>query len=95
MAELVWKHGLSATEAKDAVVKRIAEMGVDGFAQWEGAKVTARLAFGGVLDLAAEVRDDVVVLERCSGALGSRVAVKCRDILESEFPGGEVGTEVL
>ena len=88
VSEVVWKHGLTAIEAKAMVMREIEALGHQDRARWEGNRVTATIGWGVGLDISAVVKDDVIEIEHCSGALSGVVLPRCQELLERTFPGG-------
>lgn len=90
MPLLTWKHGTTRAEAKDAIVEELRKLGFEKNASWKDNEFTASVGWGQVvLGMSGNVTDDEIILNKCSGALGSTVLSKCREMLERAFPGGE------
>jgi hypothetical protein len=56
---------------------------------WEGFSASASVGWGAILNVAGEVTDHDIVLDRCGGAAGPVVLRECRPVLSRLFPGGE------
>jgi hypothetical protein len=89
VAVLRWKHGKAKSEVRDTIQAELRELGHDGRVKWEGFNASASVGWGAALNVAGEVSEHVIVLERCGGAAGATVLHECRRILEQLFPGGE------
>jgi hypothetical protein len=89
MAILTWRHGMTKAQVRDAIRAELRELGHEARVTWEDFKASASVGWGAVLNVAGEVTDHTIVLERCGGAAGATVLRECRRILERLFPGGE------
>jgi hypothetical protein len=89
-ALLRWRHGVSSAEARRIMEEQLSEAGYADQVQWDGDEFSASVGFGTVLKVKGQVTDEEIVLEKCSGALGSTVLAKIREIVGRVFPGGEV-----
>jgi hypothetical protein len=91
MPILVWKHGTTAAAARDSVRAELDRLGHGGKVTWAGDEASASVGWGLVLSAAGRVTDEVIVLDKCGGAVGGLVLAKCRELLARLFPGGDDG----
>ena len=91
MAVLVWKHGTTVADARDAITRELVKVGHDGKVKWSGNEATASVGWGVVLSASGKITDEAVVLEKCGGAVGGLVLNRCREMLARLFPTGGRG----
>ncbi|MBL8823905.1 MAG: hypothetical protein JNJ77_15065 [Planctomycetia bacterium] len=90
MAELRWKTGKPAVEAKVMIQNQLEKTGYGDQVSWSENYFTASVGMGFMLDIAGEVKDEEVVLEKCGGVSGGMALGKLKKMFEYLFPGGEV-----
>jgi hypothetical protein len=90
MPAIVWQHNVGRDVARQLLKTRIEHSGVGDKVQWDGYQFSASVGWGVVLDLLGEVDDASVILQKCSGAIGSVVLSQTREAFQELFPGGEV-----
>jgi hypothetical protein len=91
MAELTWRHGTTAGEAKQALERAIGEAGYTDYVKWNGLQATASAGlWSSLLSLKGRLTEDEVVVNSCRGVLAGRVLKSCREMLDKLFPGGAV-----
>jgi hypothetical protein len=89
MAELSWKTGKPAAEAKELIQAQLVKTGYGDQVTWEGNAFSASAGMGYMLDISGVVNDQEVVLEKCGGMTGGMVLGKLKKMFEYLFPGGE------
>ena len=91
MAVLVWKHGTTADAAREAIRAELDRLGHGRKVKWTGDEAWASVGWGIELSAEGQVTDEVLVPEKCGGAVGGLVLAKCKELLARLFPGGEQG----
>ena len=89
MAEMTWRTGKSASEAKELIQAQLVKTGYGEQVTWDGNAFSASVGMGYMLDLSGVVNDQEVVLEKCGGMTGGMVLGKLKKMVEHLFPGGE------
>lgn len=90
MAELTWRTGKPAADAKELIHAQLTKTGYGDQVNWEGNTFTASAGMGFMLDVSGVVKDQEVIIEKCGGMTGSMVLGKLKKMFEYLFPGGEV-----
>jgi hypothetical protein len=89
MAELRWRHSTTAEEAKQVLMRALAQAGYKDYVHWDGLQATVSAGpWGTLLSLKGKVTDEEIVMS-CSGMLAGSVWTASRAMLEDAFPGGE------
>jgi hypothetical protein len=89
MSVLVWKHGTTVAAAREIIQTELEKLGHGGKVTWKGDEFTCSLGWGTILNTAGKVTGETIVLEKCSGAIGSIALAKFREFFQRVFPGGE------
>ena len=89
MAELTWKTGKPANEAKEMVQAQLKKTGYGDQVTWADNTFTASVGMGFMLDISGTVKDQEIVIEKCSGVSGGMALGKLKQMFEYLFPGGE------
>ena len=63
MPVFVWKHGVTADEARRVIQDSLSDAGVGHHVKWEGNHLTATVGWGLILKVVGELTDQVVRLE--------------------------------
>ena len=89
MAELTWRTGQPADQAKQLIETQLQKTGYGDQVTWDGNRFSASAGMGYMLDISGVVNDQQIVLEKCGGMTGGMVLGKLKKMLEFLFPGGE------
>jgi hypothetical protein len=73
MSVLAWKHGTTATNARNAIQAKIRELGYGSWVIWQANEATASAGMGLLLNLRGHVTDESVIIDKCRGGIGGRV----------------------
>ena len=90
MAVLRWRHGKSASEARDLMQKELNTAGYSDRVKWSRDEFSASVGpFGAGLSIKGKITDQEAVLDKCGGIFGGQALKQIREILTRLFPGGE------
>lgn len=85
---LVWNHGSTPNNVRRLMVDRLLAAGISDKVAWNGDQFKSSIGWGTILNLVGRIEPDVIVLEKCSGAIGGVVLAKCREAFQEMFPAG-------
>ncbi|WP_010583323.1 hypothetical protein [Schlesneria paludicola] len=88
MSAFVWKHGVTADDARRLIQMKLAGDGVAQHVTWNGNRFTASVGWGFILKVVGEITQEVVRLDQISGPMTRSIITKSRDELASLFPDG-------
>jgi len=89
MSILTWKHGETPDDVRRLMRERLQAAGISDKVAWDGNRFTSSVGWGAILNLVGRIEPEIIVLEKCSGAIGGVVLAKCREAFREMFPRGE------